>query len=463
MAQNIDMSRFRHGDEGRADRLRQPVPSQRFAGLSPTDDDTKAYPKSGWFLDVITIFWLVGPLMGTFFPPESYFARTNGQPLPYPITAIVLMFGSITAMIMYLRLRRFTKIDHEFSGYIIFLVALIGLSWSPSPAEAFNRVIRLLPHIVFGMIYAQYYSTQKFLRFLTIAFAISAVASIFMGLFVPSLGNANMGNGYERAWRGATGQKNAAGALYALAVMTIAIAKYTNAISWRLFTIAFVTSLITLILSQSATPLVGVCIAAPIALAINLLRKLPGGASVIIGLTSIAILASAILIVAAMPNLVIGLIGRDMTLTGRTDIWQAVWWLIQDNPIRGYGYAFWSYDTPARESVWQHIGYHNPHSHNSWLDIWLQLGIVGLLCLAWMMLKAFFLTFKLAVASKSRLGQLLIVFPIFFLNESLTEVVFSDPNISAYFWMTWVIITTRRELKRTDESSARSHSFTPAI
>jgi len=77
--------------------------------------------------------------------------------------------------------------------------------------------------------------------------------------------------------------------------------------------------------------------------------------------------------------LVIGLeaLGRDLTFTGRTTIWSYAIVAGMDHSMLGAGYrAFW---TPEGASyvyarIWAVIG----NGHNGYLDVWLELGFVGL-------------------------------------------------------------------------------------
>jgi len=73
-------------------------------------------------------------------------------------------------------------------------------------------------------------------------------------------------------------------------------------------------------------------------------------------------------------------VGGDSTLTGRSEIWSAVWQMISVHPWRGWGFdAFWrGIDGPSAQ-VWAMVGATPPHSHNGVLDLWLDLGAVGVL------------------------------------------------------------------------------------
>jgi O-antigen ligase len=75
----------------------------------------------------------------------------------------------------------------------------------------------------------------------------------------------------------------------------------------------------------------------------------------------------------------LGLLGRDLTFSGRTNIWQAVLEAIMQRPLLGYGYAaFWNGLQGQSANVILALGWAVPHAHNGFLEVWLQLGLVGL-------------------------------------------------------------------------------------
>jgi exopolysaccharide production protein ExoQ len=65
-------------------------------------------------------------------------------------------------------------------------------------------------------------------------------------------------------------------------------------------------------------------------------------------------------------------VGRDVTLTGRTDIWAGLVPIAEQHPILGCGFGgFWTSRTEAEAMV--------NEAHNGYLEVLLQLGFVGLL------------------------------------------------------------------------------------
>ena len=85
-------------------------------------------------------------------------------------------------------------------------------------------------------------------------------------------------------------------------------------------------------------------------------------------------------IISVTTEAILKALGKDTTLTGRGDMWPYIFEMIGQKPILGYGYgAFWSGpDTPSFY-IWQATGWTPPNSHNGFLDLWLQIGLIGLL------------------------------------------------------------------------------------
>ena len=72
-------------------------------------------------------------------------------------------------------------------------------------------------------------------------------------------------------------------------------------------------------------------------------------------------------------------IGKDPTLTGRTVIWNAVM-STKTNPVLGTGYeTFWL--GPRLLRVWQLTGPGINEAHNGYLEVYLNLGVVGVILL----------------------------------------------------------------------------------
>lgn len=80
-----------------------------------------------------------------------------------------------------------------------------------------------------------------------------------------------------------------------------------------------------------------------------------------------------------------GLFGKSGSLTGRTETWDRVIELASDRPGFGWGWvSYWPFWVEPFASLDEQGGIQVMHAHNAWLDVLLQLGIVGLVLFAFL-------------------------------------------------------------------------------
>jgi O-antigen ligase len=134
------------------------------------------------------------------------------------------------------------------------------------------------------------------------------------------------------------------------------------------------------------------------------------------------------------------LLGRSPDASGRFYIWGEVLNLIWEKPLEGWGWI--SYWVPGVEPFEGLIVINKVpmyQAHNAFLDIWLQLGIAGLVLLVWLMMQGFNRLWAVAV----RHTNPLYLFPLFgFLviaAQSLTE----SRLLIEISWVLLVLLTTK--------------------
>jgi exopolysaccharide production protein ExoQ len=125
-------------------------------------------------------------------------------------------------------------------------------------------------------------------------------------------------------------------------------------------------------------------------------------------------------------------IGRNSSLTGRTDVWKLVLQFV-DNPILGAGYeSFWMGNRIRRISA---IAPNINQAHNGYLEIYLNLGWIGIFLLAWIIARGF----RRVVAGAQReqnLSLLRIGFFVVALVYNFTEGAF---KMMSPVWITFLL------------------------
>jgi O-antigen ligase len=136
---------------------------------------------------------------------------------------------------------------------------------------------------------------------------------------------------------------------------------------------------------------------------------------------------------------ILGLFGRDLTLTGRTELWAAVLDKISERPWLGYGFgAFWRGLEGQSADVWNIVRWEVPHSHNGYLDIWLDLGLLGFSTFVFSFILVFSRSVNFLRQSKTKEGLLPLIFLTFLLMANLTESSFFREE---FLWSLYVAVS----------------------
>lgn len=113
-------------------------------------------------------------------------------------------------------------------------------------------------------------------------------------------------------------------------------------------------------------------------------------------------------------------VGRDPTLTGRADIWKLLL-SMHTNPLIGTGYeSFWV--GPRLKPIWQQFGQIN-ESHNGYLEIYLNLGLIGVFILVALLIGSYQNICK-SLSSRSELASLSLALWTMVLFYNMTEAAF---------------------------------------
>jgi exopolysaccharide production protein ExoQ len=337
--------------------------------------------------------------------------------------------------------------------YVLGIVLLAGLSmiWSDDPSTTLKRTVALVVWTLFGYFLASRYDTSELLWHLAIALGIMAVASLATVVLKPDYGREI---GAEGAWRGVFTTKNVLGEMMLLAA--VVFGTLTRRRGWA--RVAAVLALIIAVIliafakATAALLIVGVLV---VTLPVVLTFRRNNAAAALIFCTLLGVGAAGSVAIAE-GDAVLSVLGKDPTLTGRTVLWAQVISHIEDRPLLGHGFgAFWEPTAAASERIRTAIGWDAPHSHNGWLDEWLDLGLVGVLCLlgayvlslrrAWSGLRA-----TVAVDGLWAMGFLVMLF-----LGNITE---SSISSSLLLWAIFVAVASMRWAPTGDVADANSRS-----
>lgn len=322
--------------------------------------------------------------------------------------------------------------------FAIILLIFCSSFWSIAPDITIRRSIALTATLLGAIALSVNLKWRDIILAYGITYAILIFFCYIYSIFIPTYGR--MWILFPGAWRGVWYHKNTLGLEMAIGVVVLlntAIQWPKYRWLWRAFALL---ALILIIMSRSKTALVSALLGISIMSMISMMRRGPirfviGGYIIVVGAT---ILGSILYFV---PDVFFHLLGKDATLTGRTSTWAAVVRQIHDKPILGFGFgAVWS-----NKDVWAPLakiskeqGFVVGEAHNAWLQVTLDLGLVGFLVLL-----MFFMVLLFGISRKFFYKSTMLALPItvVFLMTSLTEANALSQN--DWLWMLIVIFAAK--------------------
>ncbi len=335
-------------------------------------------------------------------------------------------------------------------------LAVLSTLWSIDPGITFRRTIALAGTTAFALYLALRFNWRDLLTMIGVLFLVLAIASLLTALLLPSRGV--MWEIHPGAWSGLWSEKNEFGAQMTRGVLIFSALLVLYAEKRRTLWVwgGLLLSCALVLMSTSKTSLLGSLMVPAAIIAILALRR---GAVPGLVLACAAALG-AVLLASVMIwdlDLVFEMLGRERSLTGRTDIWEALARAIAERPLLGYGYGvFWRDEWGPAWWVRQATQWAVPTAHNGWLETALSTGLAGV-ALAALYVMA---TAVMGVARIPRLPETLFALPyialtlVFSLSESI---ILQHNNLS------WVLfVTVAAKLFAGDSAAVPAPGSTPA-
>lgn len=259
-------------------------------------------------------------------------------------------------------------------------LAAVSTFWSIDSGGTLRRSVWLGATMAFGMYLAWRYEWCELLGVIAGAFVVLVAGSLALGVVAPSIGR--MTFEHPGAWSGLWTHKNTLGGIMALGVAVCVGAAIVAPERRKLWLATGLGAFALVLLSTSKTALVATLLGVGMMAFCAILRRGPVQALIAGAAVAVAVIVSAGIVLLA-PDLLVAALGRDLTLTGRTEIWQAAAPAVAAQPWLGYGYyAFWLPDNGPAFWVREAVAWQVASAHSSWLEMALGLGRVGVVLLA---------------------------------------------------------------------------------
>ena len=401
------------------------------AGLFYLDRDKSIRTSKALWLPVVYI-WVLGSRPVSVWvgmdSPGTGDVQLDGSPVDRAFFAVLLL-GAICVLVHRGR-RTLTFLNANGLILVYFLFCLLSVCWSDFPGVAFKRWIKAIGDLAMILIIVTDKEPVAALSrlFSRTGFILVPLSLLFIKYY-PYLGR-----GYDQ-WTGAqmnngvTLNKNLLGVI--IFVLLLGAVWRVLALLWpdetpphrRRHLLAQGTLLVLgvslLITANSATCLVCFVIGTGLMLATRLrfIRRKPAAVHVLV--LALAVTTSLVTLLGGGASAAKAL-GRNLTLTGRTDIWAALI-PMAPNPLVGAGFeSFWLNPHVHERLALMFPGLPLNEAHNGYIEVYLELGWVGLVLIGLI----FFSGYRRSVVAFRRapgLGGLLIAYVLAAMVYNVTE------------------------------------------
>jgi exopolysaccharide production protein ExoQ len=346
--------------------------------------------------------------------------------------------------------------------WLLVLITLISPLWSDLPVETVQNVIPLLRVTVFGIYFATRYTLREQVELIAWTFGSAAIISVFVSLALPFYGV--MGYGiitnsqqivHQGVWRGAFIHRNILSAMMTICFLSSLFCMIrVSGFRWVGWVFLGLSTFLILISAAKASPVILVIVLLLIpfyrAMRWNYHTAVPF--FVIMAL----IVGSAVVFSVVNAEEILNSLGRDITLSGRTNYWELMLYKAQERPWLGYGYdAFWEGDWQGEVAdVWRYLqdGDEPPHPHNGFLALWLNVGLVGLSIFVLHWLRTFSRAVQWLRMMPTVEGLVPIAYLTLFVLMNLTETTLMQADIVWLLYVSTSLTLVSGEVVETDES-----------
>jgi exopolysaccharide production protein ExoQ len=320
------------------------------------------------------LFLVMGAFSALFFGADLREESVNPDTshLGLSVIEFLIYFGCAAFSAMHYR-RMLVSLRAAWPFLLLSLTAVLSTIWSVDPGTTLRRSGVLLGTTVFGVYLGGRYSTEEFQRVLLQSlFVLVGVSIVFLLIFPVMV----LDPSHTGTFRGLTEHKNYFGEFMGILLLLAFTFRFRAGRWLPRLTLIFVAGSL-LVAAHSATAVLS---AAFTILVLPILRLLRFRKRQAVPLTAIGLglLTYVVVLVYGAADTFLGALGKDRTLTGRSEVWALVWQAILRRPFLGYGYdAFWQGTRGESSRVLSGIGWNVAHSHNGYLEALLGFGCIG--------------------------------------------------------------------------------------
>jgi exopolysaccharide production protein ExoQ len=302
---------------------------------------------------------------------------------------IVLFYAIWFPHILYKKRFTLSLSKDIYPAALLAVLCVVSVLWSDYRYVTDKAALEFASMIACAIVIARVTGLQSFLQGVAMGASLALIASLVEGTY----GMDYFTGSY--ALIGLFGSKNQIGfnaeiGMFAATLLLFSKSHPAGKMLFSLFPLAL--CLVSLYLSRSASSAVTLAATLAVCGGAYFLGRLPRRVrkpALMAGLFLATLITVAGLNM-GWQDAVLGAFGKNSTLTGRTYLWAKGYGLGMQKPFLGYGFAaFWVEGQPLAEALWYKFGIFNRtgfHFHSLFVQSFVDLGITGLLLIAFILL-----------------------------------------------------------------------------
>jgi O-antigen ligase len=267
------------------------------------------------------------------------------------------------------------------------VLAFVSALWSQNPLHTLVDALNLLLTALFAIYLFVRYPGERVVSFLSFAAFVSLALCVLSVVVFPSVG---IDSYQQDAWRGIFGQRNNCAATCTLFLVVGLHAPVRGLIEQLIRWSVVFLSLVFIVMSGSRTGWLVTALAIVLICGLRFVARIRSLDRLFFLMVLIVPSLFAAFLIASNFDQILTAMDKDPTMTQRTVIWAQVLPSIAKHPFLGYGYSsFWQGLNGESMQAVLTTGWMEGQAQDGYLDILLQLGLLGLIPIAVLFLRGF--------------------------------------------------------------------------
>lgn len=329
--------------------------------------------------------------------------ETNVSPIAFRVTAMAddsiarrIVRVACSVLIVYListRMRVILTLCRQMKLLLLSpAIAFVSILWSQIPGHTLVSALSLLLTTLFAFYVYVRYPGERLVSVLNMAAFLVLFLCAFTVVVFPSVG---LDPYQQNAWRGVFGQKNNCATVCALFLTVGLHARPRGVIEQLVRAGVVLLSPVFIVMSNSRTGWVVAILAVSLTYGVRFIVRVKSRDRLLLLLLTMVPIVFAAVSISQNFNSILAAMDKDPTMTQRTIIWAETLPSIAKHPFLGYGYsAFWTGLNGESMHAVLVTGWMEGQAQDGYLDVLLQLGLLGLIPLIALFLRALWQAYR---------------------------------------------------------------------